>query len=254
MGVVVYTSRLRPEREIEMPNRRSKRTICYLCGKTLSEPTDKDHIPLKALLPPTLRQRHKPNKLLSVRVHKSCNQSYHSDEQYFIYSLYPFALGAYVGDAMRQHIRKKLRAGENQKLMGSIMAEFDHRPSGLVLPHNQVVKRFDSKRIERVLWKIVRGLNFHHHNEVFPENWQWSWSFTAGEDRKPPEHFNVFLQLPDNEPNGDYPAVFSYRFQHFVEAGVSFHYWALLIWDSILVTIQFHDPACGCQECVPQPE
>ena len=44
----------------------------------------------------------------------------------------------------------------------------------------------------------------------------------------------------------------SYRFQHFVEAGVSLHYWALMIWDSILITIQFRDPACGCQQCVPQ--
>jgi hypothetical protein len=43
-------------------------------------------------------------------------KSYHSDEQYFIYFLYPFALGGYVGNAMTQHIRKKLRAGEIRNL------------------------------------------------------------------------------------------------------------------------------------------
>ncbi|HXO97599.1 MAG TPA: hypothetical protein VN857_13510 [Chthoniobacterales bacterium] len=59
--------------------------------------------------------------------------------------------------------------------------------------------------------------------------------------------------LPDNEPHGDYLAVFSYRFQRFAEAGVSFHCRALLIWDGVLVTIQFHDQACDCRECVPQP-
>jgi len=71
--------------------------LCYLCGKTLSKPTDKDHIPLKGLFPPEIRKKHKRTKLITVRVHKACNESYHSDEQYFIYSLYPFAVGTYVG-------------------------------------------------------------------------------------------------------------------------------------------------------------
>jgi hypothetical protein len=67
-----------------------------------------------------------------MRVHKACNESYLFDEEYFIYSLYPFALGTYVGDAMRKHIRQKFRAGKNQKLIAMMMAEFDHRPGGLV--------------------------------------------------------------------------------------------------------------------------
>jgi integrase len=50
---------------------------------------------------------------------------------------------------------------------------------------------------------------------------------------------------------GDYPGVFTYRVQHFTEAEISLHYWALLIWDCILVTVQFHDPACNCNQCRP---
>jgi hypothetical protein len=106
-----------------------------------------------------------------------------------------------------------------------------------------VIKRFDSKRIERVVWKIVRGLNFHHHNQVWPENWPIWWSLSTPEDPEPPEHFKLFMQLANNEPYGEYQAVFSYRFKHVVEMGISFHYWALLIWDSILITLQFPDPA-----------
>ena len=41
-------------------------------------------------------------------------------------------------------------------------------PSGLVLPGNKVVKRFQGKRLTRIAWKIVRGLNFHHHDVVLP--------------------------------------------------------------------------------------
>jgi hypothetical protein len=230
-----------------------KNPLCYLCGNPLGEPTSKDHIPLKALFPPEIRKKHKPTKLVTVRVHKACNESYLFDEEYFIYSLYPFALGTYVGDAMRKHIRQKFRAGKNQKLIAMMMAEFDHRPGGLVLPFGQMIKRFDSNRIERVLWKIVRGLHFHHNTEVLPANWRISWSLTTREEPGPPEHFKLFRDLPGNEPLGDYPGVFTYRVQYFSETEISLHYWAVLIWDSILVTIQFHDPACRCSECMPNP-
>src|SRR5260221_6414891 len=94
--------------------------LCYLCGKTLSKPTDKDHIPLKGLFPPEIRKKHKPTKLITVRVHKACNETYHSDAQYFIYSLYPFAVGTYVGDAMRTYVTAKLRAVNHPELVGMI--------------------------------------------------------------------------------------------------------------------------------------
>jgi hypothetical protein len=116
-----------------------------------------------------------------------------------------------------------------------------------------MIKRFDSNRIERVLWKIVRGLHFHHITEVLSANWRISWSLTTREEPGPTEHFKLFRDLPGNEPLGDYPGVFTYRVQHFSETEISLRYWALLIWDSILVTIQFHDPACRCSECMPNP-
>jgi hypothetical protein len=52
------------------------------------------------------------------------------------------------------------------------------------------------------------------------------------------------------EAHGAYEAVFSYRFEHFKDDANehSIHYWALLLWDSILITVIFHDPACPqCQ-------
>ena len=41
--------------------------------KALTEPTNKDHVPLKALFPPEFRKKHKPTKLVTVRVHKGVN-------------------------------------------------------------------------------------------------------------------------------------------------------------------------------------
>ena len=215
--------------------------LCYLCGNPLREPTTDDHVPAQGFFAPEIRRRYNLDKLITIPVHAACNALYKLDEEYFLHSLYPFALGTETGDARHHRVRERFRAGENRKLVAMVMAEFDHRPGGLVLPFRQIIKRFD--RIKRVLWKIVRGLNFHHHGQVCPENCQIRWSPTTREDLEPPEHFKLFMRLPDNEPHGEYQEVFSYRFKHIVDAEIeaSFHYWGLLIWDSILVTLQFSD-------------
>jgi hypothetical protein len=216
--------------------------ICYLCGEPLAEPIAKDHVPADKIFPAGIRKRHNLSKLLTILVHRACNESYSLDEEYFIASLYPFAIGSYAGNEMHKDIRKKYRAGKKQKLIAMMMKEFDHNPSGLVLSSGKVIKRFDALRIERVLWKIVRGLNFHHHAKVWPEHWKLSWTVSTPEDPEPPEHFKYFMPIPGNEPHGEYQAVFSYRFHHIEESGVSFFYWALLLWDSILITLQFPEP------------
>jgi hypothetical protein len=61
----------------------------------------------------------------------------------------------------------------------------------------------------------------------------------------------VFMSLPDNEPHGQYPGVFDYWFQRFTEVQDD-HYWALLIWDRIIITVIFHDPKCSTVEA-PAP-
>ena len=99
--------------------------------------------------------------------------------KYFRYSLYPFAVGTYVGNEMHKHIRKQFGAGENQRLVAMMMGEFGQAPNQLGFAIRAGKKHFDSKRVERVLWKIVRGLHFHHRNKVLPENWQTWWSINT---------------------------------------------------------------------------
>jgi hypothetical protein len=114
------------------------------------------------------------------------------------------------------------------------------------------VKRFQGKRIERIAWKIVRGLYCNHHGIILPAEFAKSVSLTPlSQGEKPPDHFLHFMAY-SKEAYGRYPGVFSYRFENFVDANLSTHYWALLLWDSILITAIFHDPTCRCAECSPQ--
>jgi hypothetical protein len=163
-------------------------------------------------------------------------------------ALMPSAHGSYAGDAIYKRALDRYRGGTKIGLVRKVIRDFDLRPSGLVLPGNQVVQRFDGNRIKRVAWKIVRGLYFHHQNKFLPEDLITGVTLTPPE-QEPPDHFKAFMSLPDNEPHGQYPGVFDYRFQNLTEAHANAHYWAMLFWDRIIITVAFHDPACPCEEC-----
>jgi len=60
-----------------------------------------------------------------------------------------------------------------------------------------------------------------------------------------------FTMLTDNgllESKGIYPGVFAYSSHIFPEVN-NLHLWALLLWDKIIITAAFHDPACDCEGC-----
>ena len=47
---------------------------------------------------------------------------------------------------------------------------------------------------------------------------------------------------------GKYQGIFAYAFHKFEEVN-NLHFWAFLLWDSIIVTAAFHDPECACDYC-----
>ena len=216
--------------------------ICYLCGKSLAGAIDLDHVPMRQIHAPDVRRTHNL-QLLTIPVHGHCNKQFQRDEDYFVHTIMPFARGSYAGDAIYQRTLEQFRNGRNSGLVHRVLQEFEPRPSGLVLPVNKVVKRLDGARISRVAWKIVRGLYFHHNNAVLPATAALWVSLTPPGD-VPPEHFLHFVGLPDNPSHGRYPGIFDYKFQMFPEG----HYWALLFWDRIIMTVIFHDPACTCEK------
>jgi hypothetical protein len=159
-------------------------------------------------------------------------------------SLAPFGRGSYAGNSKLSEIVGKYHSGREVPLVRMVLAEFERRPSGLVLPGNKVAKRFDGTRIERVAWKIVRGLYFHHHGQCLPASWTVRVEIVPPGE-KPPDHFTAVGADPGM---GKYCAVFDYKFRTFPEAE-NLHYWALLLWDQIIIIVMFHDPQCQCERC-----
>jgi hypothetical protein len=131
-----------------------------------------------------VRKVHSPN-LLTIPVHDRCNKSYQLDEDYFVTAPVPHARRSYAGNAIYKSALDRYRGGEKVGLIRKVLAEFDPRPSGVVLPGNQVVQRFDGTRISRVAWKIVRGLHFHHCNNCLRENLTTGVSVTVPGESRP---------------------------------------------------------------------
>jgi hypothetical protein len=82
-----------------MYTRREDAGLCYLCGKPLARPINRDHVPPDQLLPKSLRRVHRV-RLNTLRVHEACNTAYKLDEECFVQVLVPFARGSVAGDAL----------------------------------------------------------------------------------------------------------------------------------------------------------
>ena len=202
-------------------------------------------MPLRQLYAKSVRKEHSPN-LLTIQVHADCNASYQHDEDYFVNTLAPLAYQTYGGRAFLQDVFAKYKAGEKQKLVAKVLNEFQHRPSGIILPKGLVAKRFEGERLSRVAWKIVRGLYFHETGDVLPEHTPHNVEIVAP-DQPPPKAF--LLALSNLPSKGRHPGIFDYKYTQGAEVH-DFNYWGLLLWGRVILIVMFHNPACTCEHCV----
>ena len=132
------------------------------------------------------------------------------------------------------------------KPANALLREFDPNPSGLIIPGGKVIKRFEGERLRWIAWKMVRGLHFHHTGEVLPEHWPTVGVRIFSRDERPTDDVLAFLSIAKSQ--GTYPGVLDYKFLKFPESN-NLHYWALLLWDRLIIRVLFHDPGCSCETC-----
>jgi hypothetical protein len=241
----------------EAKRRRSSVTHCYLCGEELSDPVSADHVPPSLLYGEELRSRYNLSKLLTIPTHAACNHAFREDEEYFVYTLMPLGRGSEGGNAVWNQVFKKYKQGRNVPLAEKVRREFRREVGGIILPRSKIAKLVDANRFHDVIWKIIRGLYFHHHKVILPKFWTCSITVTPPNET-PPDHFMALTQNGLLQDRGAYRRVFAYSMHVFPEAN-NLHYWAFLIWDRIIVTAAFHDVQCSCADCafigppLPQP-
>lgn len=242
-------------------NRRSRRfipgVICYLCTEPIADEAlaNRDHVPARSYFPKSIRQEFNPN-LDWLWTHRVCNASIRMDEEYFLASIGPMAMGDFVGMALADDLRRSYQNPEQRKLGRLAVNEF----SRIVTPDGLLLKAYDHARAAKVLWKITRGLAYletsgtmiipaatPHEVRLYP-------SKEEIEKRLIPEGWwSEMLQL---QPMGRYGRVLDYRaitlFTRDAAGQItnSSQAWGLLLWNRIIAGVFFHNPWCPCAHCV----
>lgn len=227
--------------------KRCEATDCYLCGKPLSEPINVDHVPPSMFFAKSLRKTHSFTKLITIPVHAGCNTAWQKHEEYFVHTLMPFTRGSTSGNALWVDARRRMQTGRTAPLLNAVLQEFEHKIGGVHLPASKVAKKFDRDRVWGVVWKITRGLHFHHTGQILPAFWEFAATITPPGET-PPDAFIAFAQSGMMKSEGEYQGVFAYAFKIFPDAN-HLHYWAFNLWDRIILTAAFHDPGCNCEYC-----
>jgi hypothetical protein len=177
-------------------------SVCYLCGLPLGKEVSQDHVPPRQFFTKSLRRIRSPN-LLTLPTHGACNRSFQADEDYFFFvALAGLNEDAQIHDWLMQDIHKKIRRENALGLRNTVLGEFSQTISGIHLPSGLVAKHFDRKRVHRVVWKIVRGLYYHHFARMVPENARHCVEIRQIQD-KPPDIYKT--HLAHTRPHGAYP-------------------------------------------------
>jgi len=223
--------------------------LCYLCGKGIKQvDLSADHVPPKQFYASFLRKEFNLDKMDTMPTHIGCNKSYQNDEDYFVHTFAPLIMNnSRSGKALWKDIKKNFQRKEGLILGQKVLKEFSEKTEGgIILPGELIFKKFDGDRVWRVVWKIVKGLFYKEYKRVLPDNTIKIFDLLQPEINALPETFQYVRDTPSR---GRYAEVFDYKYIAVKELN-NFHYWALLLWDKIIMTIAFHDPDCKCEKCI----
>ncbi|TAU80453.1 hypothetical protein ELI41_29545 (plasmid) [Rhizobium leguminosarum] len=217
--------------------------VCYLCGKPLladREAENDDHVPPEQLLARSLRKAENKIKLITLRVHKTCNQAYSSDEEYFTQVLIPFARGSVGGNAVWEKAVADYRHGKRHLLVHRILGQGKTNVRGVMLPPGKLWLDLEQYRFDRVVGKIIRGLYFLETQRflTLPDDVNVRLTLPG---QPPPDDFERVMTYCASESKGQHQGVFAYR----NAVANDLHYWALLLWDRILITACFKEAGAG---------
>jgi len=218
--------------------------ICYLCGCTIQKIPENDqmslsmdHVPPKQFYPKQLRKNEDLNLQL-VPSHKSCNEDYKLDEEYFYHCMYP-VVERYNPNMARLMYVDLLR--RSQKVQTQIIARKLLQnikfitEGGIHLPAGVVQFAIEEYRIQRVALKIARGLLYLETNRYMPLENAKDIRLCLGEEEVPELYRLVFKA---SLLKGACRKIFSYKYFEFD----THHLFCMLFWESFMFCTCFDSP------------
>lgn len=209
-------------------------------------PFNMDHVPPQRFFASSLRKVFGP-QLNTLPTHVACNSEYKLDEEYFVLALAAYAHDSMAGKALMDDLKRGLQKGHGRGLYDSIKRGF----GTVVALDGRFLFEYDKVRVDRVVWKIVRGMFYLHHHRVLPIHQPFECTLvppTEAQDKLPSnDWFSLLMHTSSLCQHG---AVFDMRAIGGTDGTIRMHFQAFLFWDRIIALVRFHDPTCECEECV----
>ncbi len=221
-------------------------TLCYLCGQTIKpdQQWNRDHIPPARIFAAAVRRKFSPN-LVWLPTHVDCNSSYRGDEEYFIASFV-----GHVRTPTADAVMKELGDAAAKRHGVGLIKEVISRFGRVIGPKGELLYSFDKARVDRCLWKIVRGLYYLDLAAVLPEKTLGEIHLISPQNTADDlQKIGWFASVRDTEPMGRYGSVFDYKWLCWKDDEIRGHAFALMFWDGLIAATLFHDPACACARC-----
>jgi hypothetical protein len=220
---------------------------CYLCGQVImhDEAWDRDHVPPRRLFGKrALRSLH--TQLDWLPTHVRCNQSYRADEEYAITALAPIALThdreaipTESAKPVLEDMGRSLMAGHAVGLHRSLAANWGR----VVGPRLETIVDHDWTRVDRFLWKVVRGLYFMTTDRLLPGDARHKVSVFTSMMTSEAYADPAILCTLSTAPMGKHSQIFDYKWACLVQPdGSRAHNMLFLLWESILARVAFLDP------------
>jgi hypothetical protein len=237
--------------------------LCCLCGRIATEddPITREHVPPKQFYPKSLRDG---LNLWVVPTHRSCNNKYKADEEYFYHATYLLVaeVNPRAGAVIREDIRRRAQKPQTRVLLRSILREFrTTTDKGLLLPPGMVAFKTDAYRLQQVAIKIGRCLFFRDHKRFMPYENCRDIRLCESEDNVPEMYtlswemskVNVHDLIPTNPSGivvvtdtetGQAPTacrtVFDYRTAYCEPKRL--HFYTLRFWEAFMFCMAFEQP------------
>jgi len=144
---------------------------CYLCGLNVADSFD--HVPPKNIFPKDFQK-----KGYKIPACSACNNLLHLDEEYIrdrfsIIGKNQIAREVFTNGTKKSYLRTyetDKRVSKLDLIIRDVLPLAIKSPQGIFLGNATGIK-IDSKRVERVSIKIVKGLFFHHFKKIIPNKY-----------------------------------------------------------------------------------
>lgn len=236
--------------------------VCCLCGKpaTKENPISREHVPPKQFFPKSLRSG---LNLWVVPTHRSCNNAYKADEEYFYHALYFLVANANpaMADLILSDLERRAKKPQTPTLLRAILQTSGTTTGGgIVLPPPVVRLAADEYRIQQVAIKIGRCLFYRDHNRVMPyencrdirlcereedvpEVYRLSWELSKVTVNRlvqlEPTGNVVAMDADAGAPLGTCQQVFEYRTAYIEPRRL--HLYSMRFWEAFMFCMAFED-------------